>query len=194
MSASIWLWHRDGGDWKILKVIEIPAEPADESVLPPALKPFKAVPPLITDINLSLDDKFLYVACFGTGDLKQYDVSDPFKPKETGSVRLCVRHDPAQPHRARLFRLERIAHVILLQIAGAEARDVQKFVVETQIDIGNQRRHRLERLERGRQHLSSAGSAGISITLRIFQSPPSRCHSQIDADKSLVEITTPTKP
>ena len=81
LSASIWLWHRDGGDWKIRKVIEIPAEPADESVLPPALKPFKAVPPLITDINLSLDDKFLYVACFGTGDLKQYDVSDPFKPQ-----------------------------------------------------------------------------------------------------------------
>jgi len=88
LSASIFLWHRDGGDWKVRKVIEIPAEPADESVLPPALKPFKAVPPLVTDINLSLDDKFLYVACFGTGDLKQYDVSDPFKPKETGSVRL----------------------------------------------------------------------------------------------------------
>ena len=88
LSASIWLWHRDAGEWKVSKVIEIPAEPADESVLPPALKPFKAVPPLITDINLSLDDKFLYVACFGTGDLKQYDVSDPFKPKETGSVRL----------------------------------------------------------------------------------------------------------
>ena len=44
------------------------------------------MPPLVTEINLSLDDKFLYVACFGTGDLKQYDVSDPFKPKETGSV------------------------------------------------------------------------------------------------------------
>ena len=88
LSASIWLWYRDSGDWKIRKVIEIPAEPADESLLPPALKPFKAVPPLITDINLSLDDKFLYVACFGTGDLKQYDVSDPFNPRETGSVRL----------------------------------------------------------------------------------------------------------
>ena len=88
LSASIWLWYRDSGDWKVRKVIEIPAEPADESLLPPALKPFKAVPPLITDINLSLDDKFLYVACFGTGDLKQYDVSDPFKPRETGSVRL----------------------------------------------------------------------------------------------------------
>jgi selenium-binding protein 1 len=87
LSGSIWLWHRDGDDWSIKKVIDVPAEPADPDKLPPALKPFKAVPPLITDINLSLDDKFLYVACFGTGDLRQYDVSDPHNPKLTGTVR-----------------------------------------------------------------------------------------------------------
>jgi methanethiol oxidase len=87
LSGSIWLWHRDGDDWAIRKVIDVPAEPADPDQLPPALKPFKAVPPLITDINLSLDDKWLYVACFGTGDLRQYDVSDPHKPKLTGTVR-----------------------------------------------------------------------------------------------------------
>jgi len=28
------------------------------------------------------------VSCWGTGDFKQYDVSDPFKPRETGSIRL----------------------------------------------------------------------------------------------------------
>ncbi len=88
LSASVWRWDRSGGDWSVKKVIEIPAEPADPSVLPPALKPFKAVPPLVTDINLSLDDRFLYVACFGTGDLKQYDVSDPAIARLTGSVRL----------------------------------------------------------------------------------------------------------
>ena len=52
------------------------------------LKGFKAVPPLVTDIDLSMDDRFLYVACWGTGDLQQYDVSDPFKPKLTGKVRI----------------------------------------------------------------------------------------------------------
>jgi selenium-binding protein 1 len=46
------------------------------------------VPPLVTDINLSLDDRFLYVSCWGTGELKQFDVSDPFNPVETGSVKL----------------------------------------------------------------------------------------------------------
>jgi methanethiol oxidase len=88
LSASIWLWDRKGADWSVRKVIEIPAEPADPALLPPALKPFKAVPPLITDLNLSLDDRFLYVSCWGTGDFKQYDVSDPHNPKLTGNLRL----------------------------------------------------------------------------------------------------------
>jgi methanethiol oxidase len=43
---------------------------------------------LVSDINLSVDDRFLYVSCWGTGELKQYDVSDPAHPKEAGSVRL----------------------------------------------------------------------------------------------------------
>jgi methanethiol oxidase len=52
------------------------------------IAPFGAVPPLVTDINLSLDDRFLYVSCWGTGEIRQYDVSDPFEPKLTGSVRI----------------------------------------------------------------------------------------------------------
>ncbi len=88
LSSSIWTWYRDGDKWAVQKVIEIPAEPASEDQLPPVLKGFKACPPLVTDIDLSMDDKFLYVACWGTGDLQQYDVSDPFKPKLTGKVRI----------------------------------------------------------------------------------------------------------
>lgn len=88
LSASVWRWRRDGDQWTADKVITIPAEPADAELLPPALKPFGAVPPLVTDINLSVDDRFLYVSCWGTGELKQYDVSDPAAPREAGSVRL----------------------------------------------------------------------------------------------------------
>ena len=58
------------------------------SLLPPVLQGFKAVAPLVTDIDLSMDDRFLYVSCWGTGDMIQYDVSDPFNPKETGRVRI----------------------------------------------------------------------------------------------------------
>ena len=88
LSASVWLWHLDGDEWRIRKVIEIPAEPAEAEQLPPLLAGFGAVPPLVTDINLSLDDRFLYVSCWGTGDFLQYDVTDPFAPRLTGKVRL----------------------------------------------------------------------------------------------------------
>jgi methanethiol oxidase len=88
LSASVWLWHRANGNFAIRKVIEVPAEPADPAALPPALQPFKAVPPLITDINLTLDDRTLYVSCWGTGEFRRYDVSDPFKPTLAGAVRL----------------------------------------------------------------------------------------------------------
>jgi selenium-binding protein 1 len=100
LSSSIWLWHRPNGSsnakWDVKKVIEIPAEPADPDQLPPLLKGFKAVPPLLTDINLSVDDRFLYASCWGTGEMRQYDVSDPFNPKLTGSVHIggIVRHAP----------------------------------------------------------------------------------------------------
>jgi selenium-binding protein 1 len=96
LSSSIWVWHKNGGKWEIKKVIDIPAEPAEPDLLPPLLKGFSAVPPLVTDINLSLDDRFLYVSCWGTGEMRQYDVSDPFSPKLTGSVHLggIVRHAP----------------------------------------------------------------------------------------------------
>jgi methanethiol oxidase len=88
LSASVWAWYKNGDRWAVGKIITIPAEPADPAQLPPALRPFGAVPPLISDIDLSVDDRWLYVACWGTGELKQYDVSDPFAPRETASVRL----------------------------------------------------------------------------------------------------------
>jgi len=86
LSSSIWTWYRANGQWAARKTIEIPAEPADPDQLPPPLKDFKAVPPFVTDIDLSLDDRFLYVSCWGTGELRQYDVSDPMQPRLTGKV------------------------------------------------------------------------------------------------------------
>ena len=106
LSAAIWMWHKDvesdGGDeWKAQKVIAIPAEPADPGSLPEILRNFAAVPPLITGISLSADDCALYVSCWGTGELRRYDVSNPFAPTLTGTVRLggvlCSTPHPAKP-------------------------------------------------------------------------------------------------
>jgi selenium-binding protein 1 len=89
LSASVWLWRLgDDGQASVRKVITIPAEPAEPEQLPPILQPFGAVPPLVTDIALSVDDRSLIVSCWGTGELKRFDVTDPDNPRETGSVRL----------------------------------------------------------------------------------------------------------
>jgi selenium-binding protein 1 len=88
LEGSIWTWWREDGKFHIEKTATIPPEPAPADDLPPLLKGFGAVPPLVTDIDLSLDDRFLYVACWGTGELRQYDVSDPRRPTLSGSVRI----------------------------------------------------------------------------------------------------------
>jgi selenium-binding protein 1 len=88
LESSIWTWWRDGGMFHARKTATIPPEPADVSQLPPILQGFGAVPPFVTDIDLSLDDRFLYVTCWGTGEMRQYDVTDPMKPVLTGSVRI----------------------------------------------------------------------------------------------------------
>src|SRR5262245_52175915 len=111
LPSSIWLWYRDtrkkssngsAGPWAIKKVIEIPAEPADPEKLPPFLQGFKAVAPLVTDINLSVDDRFLYVSAWGLGEFIQYDVTDPFNPRKVSSLKLGgivnrTAH-PSKPH------------------------------------------------------------------------------------------------
>ncbi len=103
LSSSVWVWYREdgksgsasgNGKWAVKKVIEIPAEPADPAMLPPLLQGFKAVAPLLTDINLSLDDRYLYLSCWGTGEFMQYDVSDPFNPTKVGSLRLGGDREP----------------------------------------------------------------------------------------------------
>lgn len=86
LEGSIWTWWREGGTFHARKTATIPAEPAPADALPPFLKAFGAVPPLVSDIDLSMDDRFLYVSCWGTGKMRQYDVTDPMNPRVVGSV------------------------------------------------------------------------------------------------------------
>jgi selenium-binding protein 1 len=88
LEGSIWTWWREGGKFRCEKTAVIPPEATAKDQLPPLLQGFGAVPPLVTDIDLSLDDRFLYVSCWGTGEMRQYDVSDPRAPKLAGSVHI----------------------------------------------------------------------------------------------------------
>ncbi len=78
LSSTMWHWFKDGQRWKVEKVIEV------ESVETRGW-PFP-VPGLITDLLVSMDDKFLYFSNWLHGDLRQYDVSDPAKPRLTGQL------------------------------------------------------------------------------------------------------------
>ena len=44
------------------------------------------VPGLITDLLVSMDDRFLYFSNWLHGDIRQYDISDPANPKLAGQV------------------------------------------------------------------------------------------------------------
>jgi len=78
LGSSIWHCHRGGGEWQADKIIEV--EPIDTKGWP------SPVPALITDILVSMDDRFLYFSDWLHGDLRQYDISDPSNPRLTGRV------------------------------------------------------------------------------------------------------------
>jgi methanethiol oxidase len=78
LSSTIWHWFKDGSTWKAEKVIEVPAQDVKGWDFP--------VPGLITDLVLSLDDRWLYFSDWLHGDIRRYDVRDPSKPRLTGQV------------------------------------------------------------------------------------------------------------
>jgi selenium-binding protein 1 len=78
LSSSVWHFHKSGSRWSAQKVIQV------EPVRVEGRE--DAVPGLMTDILLSLDDRFLYLSNWFHGDIRQYDVSDPANPRLTGQV------------------------------------------------------------------------------------------------------------
>ena len=89
LSSAMWHWHHDGQQWQAEKVIQVDGVEMEGWDFP--------VPGLITDLVLSMDDKFLYFSNWLHGDLRQYDVSDPAHPKLTGQLWLggLIGHAPS---------------------------------------------------------------------------------------------------
>ncbi len=73
LSSAVWHWFKEGDEWKAEKVIQVPSQDVKGWDFP--------VPGLITDLVLSLDDRWLYFSDWLHGDIRQYDVSDPRKPR-----------------------------------------------------------------------------------------------------------------
>jgi methanethiol oxidase len=78
LSSAMWRFHRSNGSWAAEPVITTEGVELEGWPFP--------VPPLITDLVLSMDDKALYFSNWLHGDLRRYDVSDPANPKLTGQL------------------------------------------------------------------------------------------------------------
>ena len=80
LSSAIWRFHRSNGAYSAEPVIT--TEAVDVAGFP-----FPA-PALITDLLVSMDDRFLYFTSWLHGELRQYDISDPAAPRLTGQLQL----------------------------------------------------------------------------------------------------------
>jgi selenium-binding protein 1 len=80
LSSTMWHFHRENGSYRADSVIAVEGVEQEGWPFP--------VPGLITDLVVSMDDRFLYFSNWLHGDLRQYDVSDPAHPRLTGRLQL----------------------------------------------------------------------------------------------------------
>lgn len=78
LSSNVWHWQKSDEQWQIEKVIDIPSVEVAGWPIP--------VPSLITDILISMCDRYIYFSNWLHGDIRQYDISDPAHPQLTGQV------------------------------------------------------------------------------------------------------------
>ncbi len=78
LSSTIWHWHKRDGDWNVGKAISVASIPNEGWSFP--------VPGLITDLLLSMNDRFLYFSNWLHGDIRQYDIMNPSYPSLVSQV------------------------------------------------------------------------------------------------------------
>lgn len=78
LSSTMWHWQKGGDDWRVDKVISV--DPVNVEGWPFPL------PGLITDLLISMDDRWLYFSNWLHGDIRQYDIRDPSQPKLTAQL------------------------------------------------------------------------------------------------------------
>lgn len=73
-------FYRDtDGTWRTHIVVEVDPHEVEGWALP-------AMPGLITDILVSLDDRYIYFSNWLHGDIRQYDITDRAHPRLVGQV------------------------------------------------------------------------------------------------------------
>lgn len=78
LSSVLWHWEKEGERWRVEDVVDV--EPVEVEGWP------FPVPGLITDLLVSMDDRWLYFSNWLHGDVRQYDISDPSRPRLAGQL------------------------------------------------------------------------------------------------------------
>lgn len=81
VASSVFHIHKQGDKWAATKVISVPPKKVENWHMG-----LSDMPGVITDILISMDDKYLYFSNWVHGDIRQYDISEPGKPKLVGQV------------------------------------------------------------------------------------------------------------
>ncbi|CAF1335925.1 unnamed protein product [Rotaria magnacalcarata] len=78
LGSSVFRYFPDASnEWQVEKTIQVEALTGKDG---------QPVPAIISDMLISLNDKFIYFCNWLHGDIRQYDISDPSKPKLTGQI------------------------------------------------------------------------------------------------------------
>ncbi|CAF1576903.1 unnamed protein product, partial [Adineta ricciae] len=78
LGSSVFRFYQDSSsEWQVEKVIQVESLTGNDG---------QPVPAIISDMLISLNDKFIYFCNWFHGDVRQYDISDPAKPKLTGQI------------------------------------------------------------------------------------------------------------
>jgi methanethiol oxidase len=80
LASNLLRFERANGGFRVEPMIEVENEELEGWPLP------GGVPGLITDVVVSMDDRFAYFSNWLHGDLRQYDISDPAHPTLTGRL------------------------------------------------------------------------------------------------------------
>jgi selenium-binding protein 1 len=78
LSSTLWHFERANGSYAADQVVAVEGVEMEGWPFP--------VPGLITDVVVSMDDRFLYFSDWLHGDLRQYDITDRKHPKLTGKL------------------------------------------------------------------------------------------------------------
>lgn len=83
LNAKVFYFKKkpDSDEFDVMKVIDIP-----EKLVDTGSGTASKMGGMISDIIISLDDRFLYVNCWRHGDVRQYDITNPEEPKLISQV------------------------------------------------------------------------------------------------------------